>query len=775
MPSRKRPQDALGVNRIFGYAAAAILFIPCLVEAQHQKGSSVLQRPESHQEARRLEVTKIASPLETIANLGHRKNTLSVTPEQLLNIKKENDVSAIATSRQFTNGGISQHTARKLEDWEVEDFVLLATVDGRLHARDRKTGKERWNLIHEKPMVQTKYHRRTESDLEDGYTGTILEDYLWIVEPSRDGSLYYYNPSGPDRGLINTGLTMKKIVDEMSPYRSQDPDVSYSGGKTTSMVTIDAITGDVVKSFGFGGKRTNSGRCVKSNTFLDKGECSPNATLSIGRTEYTVIIQDGKTEDPIATLTFSEWTPNVFDQDLYSQYHTTLDQKYIYASHDGSVIGLDHAQNTAEEPGRMFAHKFSSPVVRIFDIARPWDTDKSDPGLVALPQPLPPIDHDDGWKDYPLSRVFLNHTEDGSWYAMSGMTYPYAVQGVQDALVSSPNWASNRPAWDITNESDLHEALVGLHSIDFRRQARLRTISAPAQEENQSVVTSDNSLSPDESFTFDRHIQTWRARFKEFLGSSWFVSFIMLVLYSYSSQVIKQFRRMLAGSKVETQLRGMGVLPAKKEKEHKIEIQEPQPEATLENAKIENTDSPAVARDAIPPQPEEIKDVKADSVNETPALAILPEVVVAEEPKPKKAHRGRRGGLKHKKGPKPSDNSQDGNPPKPPPTVDDAVRNAQTMGGQEQETRLEPDIKTISTDPNEVSGPIIRIGALEVDTDKLIGSGSNGTMVFQGKFDGRDVAVKRMLMHYFDIASQETKLLRESDDHENGEYYLGVV
>ncbi len=87
-----------------------------------------------------------------------------------------------------------------------------------------------------------------------------------------------------------------------------------------------------------------------------------------------------------------------------------------------------------------------------------------------------------------------------------------------------------------------------------------------------------------------------------------------------------------------------------------------------------------------------------------------------------------------------------------------------------QVTKLEPDIQTVSSDPQTISSSIIRIGALEVDTDKLIGTGSNGTMVFQGKFDGREVAVKRMLIQFFDIASQETKLLRESDDHPNGKY-----
>jgi serine/threonine-protein kinase/endoribonuclease IRE1 len=135
----------------------------------------------------------------------------------------------------------------------------------------------------------------------------------------------------------------------------------------------------------------------------------------------------------------------------------------------------------------------------------------------------------------------------------------------------------------------------------------------------------------------------------------------------------------------------------------------------------------------------------------------------------KKAHRGRRGGVKHKKGRDRAASQDASQDPKIPPTIEDAVRDAQNMGEQ---TKLEPDIRTISQDPTEVSGPVIRVGALVVNTDKLIGTGSNGTMVFEGSFDGREVAVKRMLIQFFDIASQETKLLRESDDHPNGPFFL---
>ena len=37
----------------------------------------------------------------------------------------------------------------------------------------------------------------------------------------------------------------------------------------------------------------------------------------------------------------------------------------------------------------------------------------------------------------------------------------------------------------------------------------------------------------------------------------------------------------------------------------------------------------------------------------------------------------------------------------------------------------------------------------------------------QGKFDSRDVAVKRVLAACFSIADREVELLRESDEHPN--------
>ncbi|XP_021710632.1 serine/threonine-protein kinase/endoribonuclease IRE1 [Aedes aegypti] len=61
----------------------------------------------------------------------------------------------------------------------------------------------------------------------------------------------------------------------------------------------------------------------------------------------------------------------------------------------------------------------------------------------------------------------------------------------------------------------------------------------------------------------------------------------------------------------------------------------------------------------------------------------------------------------------------------------------------------------------------IRVGKINFNTQDVLGKGCEGTFVFRGTFEKREVAVKRILPGCFTLADREVALLRESDAHEN--------
>lgn len=61
----------------------------------------------------------------------------------------------------------------------------------------------------------------------------------------------------------------------------------------------------------------------------------------------------------------------------------------------------------------------------------------------------------------------------------------------------------------------------------------------------------------------------------------------------------------------------------------------------------------------------------------------------------------------------------------------------------------------------------VRVGKILFNIDEVLGKGCEGTFVYKGEFDGRSVAVKRLLPECFTFADREVALLRESDAHAN--------
>ncbi|KKA28349.1 hypothetical protein TD95_000240 [Thielaviopsis punctulata] len=733
------------------------------------------------------------------------------------------------------SGVASQHLARSLGDWEVEDIVLLATVDGDLYAADRKTGQERWRLEVEMPMIETVHYRANSSPTDQDFNP--VDHYIWAVEPNQDGSLYLWIP-GEDSlagaSIVQTGLTMKKLVEDLAPYADVEQAVIYVGSKSTTLITLDAATGRVLKWFGESGTHMNEAEsCLRPTVPFDREECASTGIIRLGRTEYTIAIQreDGK---PVAMLKYREWGPNNYNQDLLQQYHSSrasFDDKYITSRHDGKVFGLDYGFNeedfheNKELGSTLFARKLPSPVARVFDLCRPRDAiENSNPELVVLPQPAPPPKNLREETARSTS-IFLNKTQEGSWFALSGQSYPMILNApvalmAMDGLIEMPKFL----------EFDaLCKALVGTHTLGLVSNGS-KSKHVPlldSGEKPQSKVENTyeyidfappppvDIVIPDPPSLMDRAksvpqtiVRLVALSIIDLVSNPALFCVLIFALFYYQDDVRRWIRERVkhgwlqdAGS---NRKRIRKFLTPMEERENPLEKFDQRiitPVTALPSADIPSEPISLKAPDVEPVKApsDEVADQPADTVNADAAMAkakvfsdnesdtnkealsipssvpradspslsdqTSPSGTTADTPPPKKkAHRGRRGGVKHKK--KKRETSQSREDVDPAKSVEEAVMGALKIT-QQRETQVEPDIHSIIEDPENLNSPRLRMGQLEVDMNNQLGTGSNGTLVFAGRFDGREVAVKRMLIQFYDIASQETRLLRESDDHPN--------
>ncbi|BDD55426.1 bifunctional endoribonuclease/protein kinase ire1 [Monascus purpureus] len=719
---------------------------------------------------------------------GQAADTVQLAPS-FVNVKST-DASALATLALAGSGravrappaqvsspsaGMApQLHARSLQDWEVEDFVLLATVDGTIHARDRKTGTPLWALeVPSGPMVESIYHRANRSTFDDVQPE---DDFLWIVEPSQDGNIYIYSP-GPNAGLQKLGLTVKELVDE-TPYSGTDPAVTYTARKETTVYTIDTRTGAVLRVFSSQGPFTSGQGCRKVDA-LDtvSDECeSTSGTLVLGRVEYAVAIQNTETGSPICTLKYSEWTTNTRDMDLQSQYYESMDQSHIYSMHDGVVLGFDHSR--IERP--RYTQRFSSPVIRVFDVVRPVGIESSGEPIpfVLLSQPLQPPDPNYGYLDDRDSRVFIDRTETGGWYAMSEETYPLVTGRAKMAQCYEKDYFHHGQPLMSLMPDQLRDALVGVHLLNGPRVRRnIPSISGPS-----STAELLNGTPRDLARGSSELALPPALRHSTIIRKGWdnavdiFVTLILLffgIFIYFNSHNLQELAKQKLDLKNIIASYGDSTLPAPSTPVvNAPELKQDASPVRPENVTVDVDVPGEQVRGDVTPRPKRNQSVPAPG--STPRVRIrepscgpdgdddVDELSLQDPDKPKKkTRRGHRGGKAHKRGrkPAPEDNSKG--------QVDQNHTVARIDKPQLPRVESNTAVNRLATsEVFEVDG-VLHIGRLKVFTDVVLGHGSHGTVVFRGSFDGRDVAVKRMLMEFYDIASHEVTLLQQSDDHKN--------
>jgi serine/threonine-protein kinase/endoribonuclease IRE1 len=681
-------------------------------------------------------------------------------------------------------------TARSLHDWEVEDFVLLATVDGRIHARDRYTGEEIWELAG-KPMLETIYNA------SEGSASLRDQPFVWIVEPKEDGALYFLAP-GPYPVLQKIGLTVKQLAN-IAPYSSEDPalPVVYNVEKKTFMLVVEAASGKVKKSFSpTGSYVVDSESCApQGKDYFGAHERECSGTINLGQTQYTISIHNKMTNDHVCTIKYAEWAPNNRDKDLQLQYQATMDNQYIYSLYNGEVVALDHNRpKWSQRP--LFRQELPYPVARVFDVARPTNDDTPEPALILLPQPIGPAGSEEKAK-----HVWLNTTDTGAWFALSEEYYPVVTDGAPPASCYMPDTIVS---WDGPHTLPDEKSLVGVHVLDSRLETRSRyqAIAAPTpyhNEDGHAVIVAPTT-SPSERPTIDAPPETIM---ESRTASLWLTVTFLCILVATSVVSYKhppsQFETAMSyfsqwaklGKTKEQPTPTPAASEQKKEPAEEQKIEKLAVAPVLEAAFEGVPEAVAVAAPAAAPVEEStvsapttpepaISETREKKVtfaipeDEEPELESLsrsttidqsspleddsdematpgpngdsatsgntqgtnmnpdgtpqePNAAPATPTKKKKTHRGKRGGRKLNKNQQKEDDEVD--------RIVDAAKQLDPT------PRLHPDEVTMNGDDMQDVSNIKRIGKLTIDQDRLLGNGSGGTFVFEGKWNVSDVYI----------------------------------
>lgn len=105
------------------------------------------------------------------------------------------------------------------------------------------------------------------------------------------------------------------------------------------------------------------------------------------------------------------------------------------------------------------------------------------------------------------------------------------------------------------------------------------------------------------------------------------------------------------------------------------------------------------------------------------------------------------------------------NPAEPNATIE-AV--AQTVAPKHQS--IKPDNDSPRVNITDIDDGLVAVNddrALTYDPSKCLGQGAGGTLVYEGVYKKKVVAVKRMIRNYYEVDSQEVEALRTAELHKN--------
>ena len=706
-----------------------------------------------------------------------------------------------STKQEHTSRKISPIEARSLSDWRLENIILVSDIDGNLHGVDRKVGTSLWTLPIDEPLVKV---------LRETIGGEPSEhsNVCWIVEPTQGGRLYYFSP---EFGLNRLPTTIKNLVME-SPFALSGDNKIYTGFRKTSLYLIDIGTGEVKSQFG----RQEDEQCPVPNVYwTPKYENSRRGdnTIMLGKSTYELSIYSKIDPCVVWNLTFLQWGPNNIDTDLIMQNSQLQDDLYFTPFFDKSLLAINKALGTPSWIGR-----FQSLPVDVFEVYGNKNAE-----MLVLPHSSKLLSKlQTSELESKRNCCFINKTASGrDWLAMSYENYPVLVKlaplsayqlavskynlGYFDQLdidhlrsidvideLTEPYLSGVHEIFDL-NSSNSYQPVTRFHPMKHIGDGRdldssglvvrgdgtthipslISGIFFGDKDKNKDLATVDENLSKElnsnpagfrnnlpvkyyETYNVfedvHRHeaVSILRRVAEDLLVTS--ILIIALLGFLKINQWVKTYNSRQNWSEKMT-------LPPVEHK--KIQLPEevnmtekplplvPENEDVVAQDEfelkplIEDESKPSKKVGIVSPDEGE-SDTVGHSEYENDTLSTT------TKKKRKRGSRGKNRGSKSKKhtGQEDADESA---------SVEDDINDEELVVTLSL-------LKLLANVPQKKK---LQISNSLIISDKILGYGSHGTVVFEGTFENRPVAVKRMLDNFYHLAGHEVRLLQESDDHPN--------
>uniref|UniRef100_G1N759 Serine/threonine-protein kinase/endoribonuclease IRE1 n=1 Tax=Meleagris gallopavo TaxID=9103 RepID=G1N759_MELGA len=587
-----------------------------------------------------------------------------------------------------------------------ETLLFVSTLDGSLHAVSKRTGAIKWTLK-EDPVLQVPIH---------------VEEPAFLPDPN-DGSLYTLGGKN-NEGLTKLPFTIPELV-QASPCRSSDG-ILYMGKKQDIWYVIDLMTGEKQQTL--------------TSSFAES-LCPSTSLLYLGRTEYTITMYDTKKKELRWNATYFDYAATLPDEDVkYKMSH-------FVSNGDGLVVTVD-----SESGDVLWIQNYASPVVAFYiwqreGLRKVMHTNVGIETLRYLTFMSGEVGHITKWK-YP----FPKETE-----TKSKLTPTLYVGKYSTSLYASP--------------SMVHEGVTVVP-----RGSAIPLLEGPKTE---GVTIEDNGecvITPSTDLKFSGRLK----------GKNKLSYWNDLLLIGHHETPLSAPTKILEKFPSNLPRRPENVIPADSDKvtiEKVIDI--------VEGSATEVP--PAVPKDIEEKlaQPIARPEAPVDSMLKDMATIILSTFLlvgwvafIIAYPMSVHQQQQRQHQLEEKiqllqqqKLPfrAPSDLPAEDFLDTSYGQTDSSATSTPNMSPKASNHSAYSSISTsdvgscLSTEQEEGDDDTNRVmvGKISFNPKDVLGHGAEGTIVYRGTFDNRDVAVKRILPECFSFADREVQLLRESDEHPN--------